>query len=273
MSVLAIYHYFGFDLPMRERFAMIKAAGFDAVGLWRADYPGQPCHREYTELARAQGLLAIDGHAPFSRDGTGEFSFTHLLWHDSLDADEVERILTGTVIAAGEDGVANLIIHATTPQVTEPNEIGLKRFKRLTETAEKNDVVLALENIRSSKHLSYLFDRIESPNLKFCYDSGHNNCFEPTIDVVSLLGNKLVAVHLHDNDGADDQHFMPFCGTIDWQALMNKIAKVGYSGAITLECGNGGGKETPEEYLRKAYGAAKRIDFLRSEMSSLLNVH
>jgi hypothetical protein len=33
--MVALYQYFGFQLPLKERFAMIKAAGFDTVGLWR----------------------------------------------------------------------------------------------------------------------------------------------------------------------------------------------------------------------------------------------
>jgi sugar phosphate isomerase/epimerase len=263
MNALAIYHYFGFDLSMQERFALIKSAGFDAVGLWRGDYfPNQPCHRKDAERARKEGLLVIDGHAPFSREG--EFSFSHLLWHDTLDAVEVEKILTDTVIAAGEDGVENLIIHTTNPQTPPPNEIGSERVKRLTETAGKNGVVLALENMRSSLHLSYLFDRIDSPNLKFCYDSGHNNCFEPGVDVLSLFGDRLAALHLHDNNGSGgDQHRIPFHGSIDWFSVINKIAKSGYAGATTLECAFSGGQESPEEYLRSAYDAAKRLDQMR----------
>ncbi|GHU90678.1 hypothetical protein FACS1894202_10870 [Clostridia bacterium] len=264
MNTLAIYHYFGFDLPMRERLALIKSAGFDAVGLWRADYPGEPPHREYAEWARAEGLLVIDGHAPFSRVENGEFSFSHLLWHDSLDADEVEKILTDTIVAAREDGVANLIIHTTNPQVPPPNEVGAERVKRITETAEKSGVVIALENMRRSQHLAYLFDRIDSPYLRFCYDSGHNNCFEPGVDVMSLFGDRLAAVHLHDNDDSGDQHRIPFDGTVDWQTVMSKIAKSGYSGATTLECEFSGGQEMPEEYLSKAYSAAKRLDTMRS---------
>ena len=28
--------------------------------------------------------------------------------------------------------------------------------------------------------------------------------------------NRIFAVHLHDNDQSDDQHLLPFDGTIDW---------------------------------------------------------
>lgn len=268
MNTLAIYHYFGFDLPMRERLALIKSAGFDAVGLWCAEFPGQPPYRKFADWARTEGLFVIDGHAPFSREGTGEFSFSHLRWHDTSDADEVEKIPTKTITVAGEDGVANLIIHTTNPQTPPPNEIGVERVNRLTEIAEKSGVIIALENMRSSQHLSYSFDRIDSPNLKFCYGSGHNKCFEPDVDVMSLFGDKLAAVHLHDNDGSGDQRQIPFDGSIDWQTVIGKIAKSGYIGATTLECEFSGGQETLEEYLRKAYAAAKRLDAMRNEALS-----
>jgi hypothetical protein len=51
---------------------------------------------------------------------------------------------------------------------------------------------------------------------------------------------------------------------------MGKIAKSGYTGATTLECEYGSGQETPEEYLRKTYAAARRLDALRSAEPDLL---
>ena len=120
--------------------------------------------------------------------------------------------------------------------------------------------------------MTYVFERVISPKLGFCYDTGHRNCFEPTIDLLSLFGDKLVALHLHDNDGTGDQHRIPFEAGIDWQEQMSKIAETGYTGATTIECTTGiPGALTPndsrsaEELLRDAFAAAEKLDALRTK--------
>lgn len=37
MNKLTVFSWFGFPIPMEERFKLIKAAGFDGVLLWWSD--------------------------------------------------------------------------------------------------------------------------------------------------------------------------------------------------------------------------------------------
>ncbi len=262
----SIYQYFGYELPLKERFALIKAAGFDAVGLWRDEWFGWSGHRGFADLARAAGLQTADGHAPFARD----YDFVNALWLDNLDGETTYETYLRSVNEAAEDGVSNLIVHLEDRLAPPPNDLGIQRIKRLVGTAEDRGVTIALENIYLHSYLTYVFERIVSPNLGFCYDAGHRNCNEPTVDLLSLFGNKLVALHLHDNNGTGDQHHMPFTGSIDWPEQMRKIAATGYTGAITLECAAGGpGSTTPndprsaEDWLRDAFNTAKKLNALR----------
>jgi sugar phosphate isomerase/epimerase len=264
--MVALYQYFGYDLPLKERFALIKAAGFDTVGLWRDDWFGWPGYRDFADMARDAGLRIADGHAPFARD----YDIVNALWLDNLDGETTMEIYLRTISEAAEDGVPNLILHLQERNTPPPNEIGLRRIRRLVETAEKRGVVIALENIYDHGYLRYVFDRVASPNLGFCYDAGHRNCFEPDVDLLSLFGDKLIALHLHDNDGTGDQHSIPFEGRINWQERMRKIADTGYAGPTTLECTAGGPGSTtpnnprsPEEWLRDAFAAAKKLDAMR----------
>jgi len=271
--MLALYQYFGYELPIKERFALIKAAGFDAVGLWRDDWFGWTGHREYADLARAAGLQVVDGHAPFSRD----FDIVNALWLDNLDGETTYEIYHRAINDCGEDGVSNLIVHIADDVsgrcvVLPPNELGGSRIKRLAETAEKCGVTIALENLGDHSYLAYIFGCVDSPNLGFCYDIGHRNCNEPDVDLLSLYGDKLVALHLHDNDGSGDQHLLPFKGSIDWQEQMSKIAATGYSGPTTIESTTGGpgsaapdGSQSAQEWLRDAYLLAKRLDAMRQD--------
>ena len=105
--MLALYQYFGYDLPLTDRFKMIKAAGFDAVGVWCDDWFGWTEHRDFPSLAREAGLEVFDGHAPFSRD----YDIVNSFWLDNQDGQTTYEIYHRTISECAENGVKNLIIH------------------------------------------------------------------------------------------------------------------------------------------------------------------
>jgi sugar phosphate isomerase/epimerase len=270
--MLGLYQYFSYNLPLKERFAMIRAAGFDTVGLWREEWLGWTGHREYADIARAAGLELCDGHAPFIRD----YDIVNSLWLDNQDGETTFDIYKSAIIGCGEDGVKNLVVHLTDDfkgrAMPPPNSVGIERIKRLAGAAEKCGVTIALENLTIHGYLSYVFERASSPSLGFCYDAGHRNFAEPGVDLLSLYGDRLVALHLHDNDGSDDQHLIPFEGSIDWQEQMTKIQRTGYAGPTMLECTAGGpgsiepnDPRTAEEWLSDALSAARRLDAIRNK--------
>ena len=75
--------------------------------------------------------------------------------------------------------------------------------------------------------------KFQSPNIGFCYDSCHHTNYAPDVDLLSLYGNRLFALHLHDNGGIHNQHQLPFDGSINWNETMNRISLTGYKGATT----------------------------------------
>ena len=141
----------------------------------------------------------------------------------------------------------------------EPDYIGLDRFKMIAEAAERYSIRLALENSVFPEYLQFIFDNIKSEYIGFCYDSGHENAFAPNFGYLSKFGNRLFALHLHDNDGKNDQHTVPFCGTIDWAKKVEDLKKTAlWESTITLEsiiCG----EESLEAGLKRAYDAAKKL--------------
>ena len=264
--MLALYQYFGYDIPLKDRFKMIKSAGFDAVGVWCDDWFGWSGHREFPRLARDVGLLVFDGHAPFSR----EYDFVNSIWNDNLDGEMTLEIYLRTIEECGEDSVKNLVVHVVERDVPPPNELGIKRIKRMADLAERKNVRLAFENTFQHTYLGYIFDRVDSPAVGFCYDAGHRHAGAQDVDMLSLYGNRLFALHLHDNDGNHDQHLIPFAAGIDWSQQMSAIAATGYDGPTTLECTAGGpgstvpnSSRTAEQWLSDAFDAAQRLDKLR----------
>lgn len=137
-------------------------------------------------------------------------------------------------------------------------ERGLHRYEKAAEAAELYSVKLALENSVFPEYVHYLFSNIQSPAVGFCYDSGHENAFTPGENYLDLYSARLIAMHLHDNDGAKDLHSMPLHGTIDWSAKMRQLRRCPYADTmLTLECSLVG--NTAEEGFRTALDTAKKL--------------
>ena len=127
---------------------------------------------------------------------------------------------------------------------------------------------IAVENMSRPEYLDCIFLNIRSERLGFCFDSGHCNLFMPDVDLLSLYGEKLMALHLHDNDGADDWHSLPFSGNVNWTDIANKLCRVPFKGSIALEIGNKKFEhiEKPDEFLNLAVKSAERVrDLCNSE--------
>jgi len=80
-------------------------------------------------------------------------------------------------------------------------------------------------------------DRILALNeeLYFHADIGHLNVFgRDPVEYLNRYKDKLLHVHLHDNNGIDDLHLPLGAGNIDWDHLINTL-KSFYDSTITLE--------------------------------------
>ncbi len=85
-------------------------------------------------------------------------------------------------------------------------------------------------------------------NFAICLDVGHCTVTEDDpIQALEIIGDRLVCLHTHDNDGMWDLHQFPYVPqgvaashhplTIDWDAFMTNLAKIGYKGTLNFETG------------------------------------
>jgi sugar phosphate isomerase/epimerase len=77
------------------------------------------------------------------------------------------------------------------------------------------------------------------------------------VEAIDTVSELLVATHVHDNHGTQDEHLAPFRGTIDWPAAVIALQKVGYDGVMMLEMGGTG---DPAATLLAAREARARLD-------------
>lgn len=257
-----IYYYYGFLLPMRESLKIIASTGFNNVSFWwgdqfREDYD-QP-KALFAQLARRAGLNIENIHA--------DYEGINSLWEDKQDSEELVKRYLSDVDDCYNNQIPTMVMHLTTgTNPPMPNELGIERMKRIVERAEQKNINIALENTRKIEHLDFVYKKIKSDRLKFCYDSGHEHCFTKGKNLLDQYGDKLIALHLHDNDGTADQHRIPYEGTIKWNEIALQLKRNHYNGSITIEAANTFSEKykdlSAEQFLFEAYKKANEISLL-----------
>lgn len=253
--MITIYDWFGYDLPIKKRYQLIKEAGFDGVLLWWSEFLGRNDYRSGPQIVREAGLFIENIHTPFQVQNN--------IWLDNLDGEaSIDRYLQ-CVKDCAEFEISTMVVHL--PDDDRPyNALGLFRIKRLAEKAEQLAVNVALENLQNFTNLSYMLEQVDSERIGFCYDCCHHYHYYPDNDLLSMYGSRMMALHLHDYNG-NTGHRLPFDGTIDWSAAMKKITETGYSGPTAIEAMNWDYKDiSAEEFLRKAFVQAKKLETLKA---------
>ena len=79
---------------------------------------------------------------------------------------------------------------------------------------------------------------VDDESFVACLDIGHaemRGLHTTAEKMILALGDKLQALHLHDNDRHYDSHQLPFTMDIDFEAVVRSLKKIGYTGDLTLE--------------------------------------
>lgn len=96
-----------------------------------------------------------------------------------------------------------------------------------------------------------------------CFDFGHAHLAHCDIpSEIHRVGRRLRVTHIHDNDGAWDQHRPIGEGSIDWQGAVKALKDIGYDGELSLELyydGISAFQRNPAAYLRKVYSSLTKL--------------
>ncbi len=238
---------------------MLAKAGYDGIdwsffpmtngnGIWCTDQWEQHA-RHIRAVADECGIPIVQAHAPFP-SSKGE---------EPYDTVILERIKRSMVIASIM-GVEHIIVHPRQHLPYEANKQQLLQenldfYRSLIPTCEKYNIKICTENmwkfdsrrgciIPSMCSLpdtfNQMIDLLDSPWIVGCLDLGHCALVgvEPA-DFIRAMGPKrLRALHVHDVDYLHDCHTMPFMHKLDWEAITQALADIGYEGDFTLEADN-----------------------------------
>lgn len=221
----------------------------------------EPDFDNVMKLFSENDIICETLHAPYSKIND--------MWSDSDEAaQKMLNRLKDSVDKCAKYNIPVSVVHLSSGRpMPEVNEKGIKRYEELFDYAEEKGVTIALENQRYLENISYFMDRFTSP--RFCWDNGHEYGFTKGVKFMDLYGDRLVALHIHDNlCGIDtDDHLLPFDGNIDFDEVAHILADSGYNGTLMLEITKEtvvNGKKpyadlTDEEYILRAANAVKKL--------------
>lgn len=207
----------------------ITKAGFKNIFIqwYNNDNIWQTPQAEQLKKMRERKLNIIFAHLGYQN--------INLLWKEGIQGEkEVERY-KNDIKTCNENNINLVIMHLAKKDCLEPNDLGLKRIKQITNYAKEIGVKIAFENVNESKYVEYVLDRIKDDNVGLCLDSGHYHCFSMDKFDFTKYKNRIFAVHLHDNNGKEDEHKIPGDGSLDWSNFLKHLKNCNYNGPITLE--------------------------------------
>ena len=189
--------------------------------------------RNLKRIGLDHGIVCNQSHAPFP-----------------CSCPEIRSYLKRAIECTAEAGGQICIIHPDNDKGAAENA---EMYLSLLPFAKECGVKLAAENMwnwdRDKDHSCFaacatpksFIDHLDAVNddaLVACLDIGHaemKGSDTSAVEMIRSLGERLQALHIHDNDQGHDSHQIPFSQKIDFPAIVGALKEIGYHGYFTLE--------------------------------------
>lgn len=225
------------EVPVGERFARARAAGFDGVDLRGDHLPRDTAAARSAVAETALPVVSVYGRLPGP-----------LLAATAAERAEAVQVVRGRISDAAQVGAGRLILvpvfgDSRVP-VAEPEEPELGELvvllAELARPAEAARVELVLEPLnRSETHLlrspaqaARVARQVGSPWVGTMLDTYHADREGQDMEAeIEAAGDRLRLVHLSDRDRK-----LPGEGGIDFARVLRALERAGYAGYCGLEC-------------------------------------
>ena len=208
--------------------------------------------RPYKEAADRYGVRIHQAHSPFP---------TYINGNDELN-DELMVVAEKCIKLCKFFECKYLIVHPAFNNYDERMEpddewdLNIERYSKLIPALKKNGVICCLENMFTS-HNAKRYEAICSDFneaaayidelngiagkkcFAFCYDTGHALLMgRDPYSALTQIGSRVETLHIHDNNGVDDQHVTAYLGKLDWNRFIKGMKAIGYKGVLSFESSN-----------------------------------
>lgn len=228
---------------------------------------------EYRELAERLGLIYQSVHAPNHQ--------TEKMWDRYEVAKPAIQEWMNCIDDCATAQVPIMVAHAyrgigVSREITRER---IDNFRRVVDYAGEKGISLALENTEGVEYLNVLLETFQDcPHVGFCWDTGHELCYDRGNSQIEKWGHRLISTHLNDNlecrtgddtiSASDDLHLMPFDGIGPWKEIMGRLNRWNYQGMLTFELKKTDFYRTMSfrQYLEEAYARICRVIALGSSL-------
>ena len=248
--------------PAAGRLHEVAAAGISYIEPKFSD----PDAREVNEAAVIEsirrdiddaGLRVWSVHTPFGRD------FDISSPDDGIRERGVAATLrTARGCATLTDGTGMIVVHLSDSLPPDAGRVQRVRtamgsLARVVDECARIGVTVAVENLppgyigATAEELLAGIDPFPNELVGVCIDTGHANLVGGAVEIVQELAPRIITTHLHDNDGAGDQHLVPGEGIADWDGICRALATSPYRGPLMFEASGPGSREEVISRLRE----------------------
>ena len=227
-----------YSIPTIDLIKMLKEIGFDAISPeWKEDAQ----IGEVVKKAREYGLIVQSLHAPF-RKAAAMWNFDKELGNEAKE--ELLKVLDD----CRAWNIPILVVHTWIgfEYKFDEAELDFSNYDEIVARAEEYGITIAFENTEGEEYLFALMERYtNNSTVGFCWDSGHEMCYNHSQDLLARYGERLVMTHLNDNLGisrfdgktfwTDDLHLLPYDGIADWDDNIERLKKSRHMEILNFE--------------------------------------
>lgn len=257
------------DYSIDETYKIIQETGFDAADAnfdelfmpedIRAKQTAPAfvgSEKEYLENVKPWRDAALKYHV---ENYQAHAPFPSIVYPEDEYNDYLIEVLQKSIICSDYINCRNLIIHPFyyphehRPPLEQELEINIERYSKLIPQAKEYGVTICIENMFSShngkKFCGCCGDPFEAcrlvdelnrisgiPCFAFCLDTGHSMLGgQEILRMMRILGHRIRAFHVHDNNGISDQHLAPYLGVLDWDRFVQGLADIQFDQTMCFE--------------------------------------
>ena len=217
---------------------MLHEVGFYAVS---PEWENEEALSEIVAETKKNNMIVQSLHAPYMKaDG---------LWNkEEVISAPAKNEIIEIIDVCAKYKIPILVMHVWIgfDYYSELGDLYYGVFDEIVEYAEKAGIQLAFENTEGQEFLFALLDRYaENDIVGFCWDSGHEMCYNHSSDLLKLYGDRLIMTHINDNLGVsdpngkivwtDDLHLLPFDGIADWDYNIERLIDAKKIDILNLE--------------------------------------
>lgn len=162
---------------------------------------------------------------------------------------EIARVLREVLDRAESLGARLITLHCGSCPEHEDRTGALRNvlegIRSVLAEVERRRVRIALENHTPAivpralgdrpEEIRWLLAGLPSDWVGMTVDIGHAHVQGDIDSYLAMPCERVFNVHMHDNNGIQDDHLPPGRGTVQWRRVLSVLASGGYRGPITLE--------------------------------------